>query len=83
MQLNSLPESISDFPRGKGAEKKQKKNNNCGFMYVCVAEKCEVMVFSSFFSTVVSIDNFPPLLRKKSKMMVFKDVQGGFLTVPT
>ena len=46
------------------------KTINDGFMYVCVAEKCEVIVFS----TVVSIDNFPPSLGKKPKMMVFKDV---------
>ena len=33
-------------------------------MYVCVAEKCDMM---DFFSTVVLIDNFPPSLGKKLK----------------
>ena len=36
-------------------------------MYVCVAEKCEMMDFFRFFSTVVFIDNFPPSLGKKTK----------------
>ena len=37
-------------------------------MYVCVAKKCEMMDFVLvFFSTVVSIDNFPPPLGKKLK----------------
>ena len=41
-------------------------------MYVCVAEKCEIVDFLRFFSTVVFIDNFPPSLgKKKPKMMDF------------
>ena len=48
-------------------QKNQKKTINDGFMYVCVAEKCEMMDFFSFFSTVVFIDNFPPSLGKKPK----------------
>ena len=59
----------SSFQIGKGAQKKPKKSINDGFMYVCVAEKCEMM---DFFSTVVFIDNFPLSLgKKKRKMMDF------------
>ena len=44
-------------------------------MYVCVAEKCEVMVFFFVsFSSVVSIDNFPPLPGKNENEVFFKDV---------
>ena len=45
--------------------KKTKKSINDGFMYVCVAEKCEMMFF--FVSTVVFMDNFPQSLGKKNK----------------
>ena len=34
---------------GKGAEKNQKKYINDGFMYVCVAKKCEMMDFYFVF----------------------------------
>ena len=55
----------------KGASvkgKKPKKSINDGFMYVCVAEKCEMMDFYFvFFSSVVFIDNFPPSLGKKTE----------------
>ena len=55
-----------------GKDAKNKKNINDGFMYVCVAKKCEMMVFHFVFvSTVVFIDKFPPSLGKKRKMMVF------------
>ena len=47
-------------------EKKTKKSMNDGFMYVCVAEKCEMMDFYFVFSIVVFIDNFPPSLGKKN-----------------
>ena len=53
--------------QGKGAQKKTKKSINDGFMYVCVAEKCEMIDFFCFFSTIVFIDNFPPSLGKKTK----------------
>ena len=69
-------------------EKKPKKSINDGFMYVCVAEKCEMMDFYFvFFSSVVFIDNFPPSLGKKTeKLRIFmyvcmckaKSIIGGF-----
>ena len=43
-------------------------------MYVCVAEKCEMIDFLVFHSTVVSIDNFPPLPGKNENEVFFKDV---------
>ena len=48
-------------------KKKQKKSINDVCMYVCVAEKCEMMDFFRFFSSVVFIDNFLLSLGKKTE----------------
>ena len=59
---------FENFLKGKVHEQKKRKNINDGYMYVCVAEKCEMMDFYFvFFSTVVFIDNFPPSLEKNPK----------------
>ena len=52
---------------GKMQIKMKKKNINDGFMYVCVAEKCEMMVSFGVFST----------LGKKTKIMVFGKGEKG------
>ena len=43
---------------GKGAQKKEKKLTNVSFMYVCVAENCEMLVCFLFSPTIVRIDNY-------------------------
>ena len=44
----------SDFTQGKGAEKKLKKKlTSVSFMYVCVAENGEMLVFFSCFPPTI------------------------------
>ena len=46
-------------PKGKVHKKRETKLTNVSFMYVCVAENCEMLVFFPFFSsTIVQMDNY-------------------------
>ena len=48
-------------------QKNEKKPINDGLMYVCVAEKCEMMVFFGFFFNTSFDRQFSAVARKKTK----------------